>query len=140
MKKILVATDASGYSRKALLSALELARIFNAVIELLFVMEMPIAYESTVFAYLISPENIEKESENVFENTLRGIDTSGVTVIQKKIVGRRPGEVIIQEAESENIDLIVMGSHGYGAFTGTLLGSVSQYVIHKAKCSVLIAK
>ncbi|MDQ7094309.1 universal stress protein [Desulfosporosinus sp. PR] len=140
MKKILVATDASEYSRKALISALELARIFNAEIELLFVMEMPIAYESSVFAYLISPENLEKESKIIFDNTLEGIDTSGVTLIQKKMVGRKPGEVIVQEAESENIDLIVMGSHGYGAITGTLLGSVSQYVIHKSKCSVLIAK
>ena len=43
-------------------------------------------------------------------------------------------------AESNNIDLIVMGSRGLGVVKGVLLGSVSQYVVEQAKCPVLVVK
>jgi nucleotide-binding universal stress UspA family protein len=140
MKKILVATDASEYSRRALKTALELARKYNAEVELLFVMQMPIVYDSSVYSYIISPEMIEKEGERALEVTLEGIDISDVTLIKKKLQGKKPANVILEEVENENIDLIVMGSHGYGAIAGSLLGSVSQKVLHGAKCPVLIVK
>lgn len=140
MKKILVPTDASDYSRKALQTALELARKFDAEIEVLFVMEMPVVYDSSVFVYLISPEQVEQEGKAALEATLKGIDISNVTLVQKKIQGRKPADVILTEIENEKIDLVVMGSHGYGVIAGSLLGSVSQHVLHGAKCSVLIVK
>ncbi|HUS88015.1 MAG TPA: universal stress protein [Desulfosporosinus sp.] len=139
LKKILVATDASEYSRRALKTALELARKFNAEIELLFVMHMPVVYDSSVYCYIISPEQIEQEGELALKATLEGIDISDVTLIKKKMQGK-PANVILKEVENENIDLVVMGSHGYGAIAGSLLGSVSQHVLHSAKCSVLIVK
>ena len=140
MKKILVATDASEYSRKALTVALELARNFNAEVELLFVMYDPIVYGFGVAdSYIISAEQVEQEGELALETTLKGIDISGITFKKKKLHGN-PGKVIIQEIENENIDLVVMGSHGYGALVGSVLGSVSQKVLHGARCSVLIAK
>ena len=139
MKKILVATDASEYSRRGLRTALDLARKFNAEIEILFVMHLPIVYASTVFSYLISPEQIEQEGEFALKATLEGMDISDITLTQRKIQGK-PADVILKEVESENIDLIVMGSHGYGVIAGSLLGSVSQNVLHGAKCSVLIVK
>jgi len=139
LKKILVATDASEYSRQALIIALELARKFSAEIELLFVLHLPIVYYSSVFSYLISPEQIEQEGELALEATLKGIDTGDVALIKKKIQGK-PADVILKEVENEKIDLVVMGNHGYGTSAGPLLGSVSQHVLHKAKCSVLIVK
>ena len=140
MQKILVPTDASEYSRRAFQTALELARKFDAEIELLFVMEMPVVYDSSVFVYLIPPEQIEQEGTAALEATLNGIDISGVHLAKKKMQGKKPADVIINEIENENIDLVVMGSHGYGAIAGSLLGSVSQHVLHRAKCSVLIVK
>ena len=139
MKKILVATDASDYSRRALKTALEFARKFNAEIELLFVMQMPLAYDSSVYSYIISPEEIVNEGDRALKATLSGMDISDVKLTQKKIQGK-PANVIVKEVEDENIDLVVMGSQGYGAIAGSLLGSVSQRVLHKSKCSVLIVK
>lgn len=139
MKKILVATDASEYSRRALKTALELARKFSAEVELLFVMQMPLAYDSSVYSNIISPEEIVNEGDRALKATLGGMDISDVKLTQKKIQGK-PANVIVKEAEDENIDLVVMGSQGYGAIAGSLLGSVSQRVLHKAKCSVLIVK
>lgn len=140
MNKILVPTDASEFSRGALKTAVELASKFNSQIELLYVMPLPIVYDSSVNSYIISPELLEQEGEHVLETTLKGIDISGVTLIKKKLQGKKPADIILQEIAAENIDMVVMGSHGYGAIAGSLLGSVSQHVLHKAKCSVLIAK
>ncbi|AFM39724.1 universal stress protein UspA-like protein [Desulfosporosinus acidiphilus SJ4] len=140
MKKILVPTDASEYSRRALETALEFARKFNAEIELLFVMHSPISYDSNFNSYIISPEQIEEVGNHVFEATLNGIDISDVSVIKKKSQAEKPAKGILEEIENEKIDLVIMGSHGYGAVAGSLIGSVSQHVLHKAKCSVLIVK
>jgi len=135
-----VATDASEYSLRALKTALDLARKFDAEIELLFVMYDPIVYSFGVAdSYIAAPEQVERDGDLVLEATLKGIDLSGITLKKKKLHGS-PSNIIIQEVENENIDLIVMGSHGYGAIVGSVLGSVSQKVLHGAKCSVLIVK
>lgn len=140
MKKILVATDASEYSRQALKSALVLARKFNSEVELLFVIQKTLVYdESLLDGDLILPNQTEQKGDQAIKATLEGIDITDVT-LTKKISQGKPANVILQEIENENIDLVVMGSHGYGAIAGALLGSVSQRVLHGAKCSVLIAK
>lgn len=140
MKKILVATDASDYSRNALRIALKFVRKFNTELELLFVINDKIVYEFGEFeSYIASPEQMEREGELAIKATLEGIDVSDIN-FKTKILHGNPGNVIIQEIAKENIDLVVMGSHGYGALVGSIIGSVSQKVLHGAKCSVLIAK
>ena len=139
MKKISVATDGSEYSKRALKTALELARKFNSEVELLFVMHMPIMYDYSAYNYIVSPEQIEEEGELALGATLEGIDISNVTLSKKKIQGD-PAKVILQELEDQDFDLVVMGSHGYGAIAGSILGSVSQKVLHGAKRSILIVK
>lgn len=139
MKKILVPTDASESSRRALKTALELARKFNSEIVLLFVMHKPIVYNSNVNMYIISPEQIEQEGKFALDATLMRIDTSGVNVVRKIMQGK-PSKVILKEIQDENIDLVIMGKCGYGAISNCLLGSVSQRVLNTAKCSVLIVK
>ena len=51
-----------------------------------------------------------------------------------------PAVVVLDFAESNNIDLIIMGSRGLGVVKGVLLGSVSQYVVEQAKCPVMVVK
>lgn len=140
-KKILVPTDASEYSRRAFKTALEIARTFHAEIELLFVTYVPEAYWGYAVAasFIIPPEQIEEGGELALDATLDGMDTHDVTITRKKIQGH-PATIISSETETENIDLVVMGSHGYGPITGSVLGSVSQGVLHRVKCPVLIVK
>lgn len=140
MEKILVATDASENSRRAFQTALELARKFNAEVELLYVIEVYIPSSSpSITGYAISQNENEKEGELCLEATLEGIDINGVKLTKKKLEGK-PWKVILNEIEDKDIDLVVMGSHGYGVVAGSLLGSVSRKVLHEAKCSVLIVK
>ena len=51
-----------------------------------------------------------------------------------------PAAVILEYEEKINADLIVMGSRGLGVVKGVLLGSVSQYIIERAKVPVLVVK
>ena len=53
---------------------------------------------------------------------------------------RRPGQVILHEAETLPADLIVIGSQGQGALGDLLLGSVSQYVLHHARVPVCVVR
>lgn len=140
-EKILVATDASEYSCRALKLALELGRKFQAEVELLFVTYIPDVSGNYNFAYnfVVSPEQIEEAGELALEATLKGVDVSGVSLKTKKRQGY-PANAILQEIEEENIDLVVMGSHGYGPIMGSVLGSVSQRVLQRAECPVLIVK
>jgi len=51
-----------------------------------------------------------------------------------------PGEAIVNAAEAEGVDLIVVGSHGRGQVERFLLGSVSDYVVRHAGCPVLVVR
>lgn len=139
-KKILVPTDASEYSRRALKSALELARQLDAEVILLHVAYNPEAYLSFAVSYGISVthEQMKKSGEAALAATLTGIDTEGVALSQKLAFGY-PAGTILDEIKN-GIELVVMGSHGYGPLTGSMLGSVSQRVLSHAKCPVLIVK
>lgn len=140
-KKILVATDASEYSRRALKTALEIAKTFNAEIELLFVTYLKEAYWGYNVAYniLVPQEQLDEAGELALNATLEGIDLGEVSLKKKKEQGY-PASVILDEIEKENIDLVVMGSHGYGPIAGSVLGSVSQRVVQRAGCPVMIVK
>ncbi|XP_064649076.1 universal stress protein in QAH/OAS sulfhydrylase 3'region-like [Lineus longissimus] len=52
--------------------------------------------------------------------------------------GGNPGEAIVKISEDEKATMVVMGTRGLGAIRRTILGSVSDYVVHHAKCPVLI--
>ncbi|MCA9456878.1 MAG: universal stress protein [Nitrospiraceae bacterium] len=51
-----------------------------------------------------------------------------------------PGEEILKTIHAKDVDLVVLGSRGYSKAKGILLGSVSQWVLQEAPCSVLIAR
>jgi nucleotide-binding universal stress UspA family protein len=61
-------------------------------------------------------------------------------LVSINVIGGSPKRLIIEEAESFGADIIVLGSHGYGALESFLLGSVAQSVVLHAKCSVEIVR
>ncbi|XP_059151114.1 universal stress protein in QAH/OAS sulfhydrylase 3'region-like [Physella acuta] len=72
-----------------------------------------------------------------FMNVLRGKHiTSKLLTLQ----GDKPGEVITKAARDELADSVVMGTRGLGTIRRTLLGSVSEYVVHHAHCPVTIVR
>ncbi len=51
-----------------------------------------------------------------------------------------PGPALLELADDNHIDLIVMGSRGLGQIKGIFMGSVSSYMVSRAKCPVFIIK
>lgn len=140
-KKILVPTDASEYSRHALEKAIGLAKAFAAEIELIHVVYTPQDFWGYTLTYgiTIDQDELLRNGDVALQSTLEGIDTTGVN-ITKKVEAGHPATIVINEVKKENIDLIVMGSHGYGPISGPVLGSVSQRVLHRVECPVMIVK
>ena len=139
-KTILVPTDASEPAQRALKVALELAQEFGSRIVLLHVVFTPEAMGYTLSNGISVPqEEMSIYGKEALAATTTGIDTGQVPIEKKQKPGY-PSLAILEEIESGNIDLVVMGNRGYGAIAGTLLGSVSQRVLSKAKCPVMIVK
>lgn len=140
-KKILVPTDASEYSRRALDTALDLAKHFQAEIILMHVTPTPQAYWGYTLSYgiTVSQEDLTRNGELALEVSLAGVVTEGVKVSTVLEIGH-PVTKILEQIKKAGIDLVVIGSHGYGPITGSVLGSVSQRVLQKATCPVLLVK
>ncbi|MGC7872146.1 universal stress protein [Desulfosporosinus sp. SYSU MS00001] len=137
-KRILVTTDVSEASRRALITALQLARQFNSEVELFHVTYNPEAYWGYTVSLVVSQEEIDQIGEAALEAALKGIDVTDIH-IQKKYITGHPAAAIIEEAERD-FDLVVMGSHGHGPITGAVLGSVTQRVLAHIQCPVLVVK
>lgn len=141
MKKILVTTDASEYSRRGLTTAIEYAKQFQSEIELLHVVSQPLNFVDVYsggYIYTYSQEQIDEMGKQVFEETLRGIDTGQVKISMKVVTGY-PASAILKEI-SRGVDLIVMGSRGHGPIAGALTGSVTLRVLADSSCPVLVVK
>jgi len=52
----------------------------------------------------------------------------------------KPGEAIVKVATEKKVDMIVMGTRGLGTFRRTIMGSVSDYVVHHAHCPVIVCR
>ena len=139
-KTILVPTDASESAQHALIMAIELAKEFGSQILLLHVVYTPEALGYTLSGGISVPqEELSIYGTEALTAALDGIDTGNVPIEKKQVPGH-PWMVILEELERGHFDLVVMGNRGYGAIAGSLLGSVSQRVLSKAKCPVMLIK
>lgn len=141
VKRILVPTDGSEYSRKAMAIALEYATTFQADIELLHVVSQPPThmYDFTVKEYYpLSEQQVAEIGARVFDSTLKGFDTSSLKINKKVVTGYPAGEILYEI--KRDIDLTIMGSRGHRPLAGALIGSVTQRVIAEAHCPVMVVK
>lgn len=80
-----------------------------------------------------------KFSQNLLNNAVKNLsENNPLVIVTTKLMEGSPKTAILEEAELWNADLIIVGSHGYGAIDRFLLGSVSHAVSLHAKCSVEI--
>jgi len=132
---IAVGYDGTREARQALRKAEELARHSNATIKLLTVVKPPSAVPVMVpGAY--TPE-YPAMPDRVIREGLGSVD-SGLATETARLDGDPALELI--GACEEGVDLLVMGSRGYGPLARVLLGSVSQKVAHNAPCPVLAVR
>ena len=142
LKNILVATDFSEPSGVALNYGRDLARSYNARLHVLHVVEDVLMRYSPEIGYGLP--GVQKDLEAMAERDLRALisddDRRTLTVIPTVAAGVNIAEAIISYAKSNAIDLIITGTHGRGAVTHFLMGSVAERVVRIAPCPVLTVR
>lgn len=137
-KTILCATDFSEPSKDALACARELARNMDATLHLVHVVIDPSSEPWTAEAFALPLGDLipqwQDEARRDLLLALPPEERDSVVVATP--VGA-PYAAIIQYAKDQHVDLIVMGTHGRGALSHLLLGSVAERVVRKAPCAVL---
>ncbi|MEM9151878.1 MAG: universal stress protein [Cyanobacteria bacterium P01_F01_bin.3] len=145
MKKILVALDYGDTCDTVFDQGLGLALVTQASLNLLSVLA-PESDDSITF----SPYSDQgwavcvrryREIEAVGINRLKNFDNkaqaAGINTEFTQEIGN-PGPTICKLAKTWDADLIIVGSHGRKGLEEILLGSVSNYVVHHAPCSVMV--
>ncbi len=140
IKKILYATDLSKNSSYAFLYATDLARRHDARIVILHAIgpippyvELPagITREMKIKQQVETVEEIKQLLVGFCRKAEAQIGPPCVELVSKVLVPRgHPPEEILNAANEEGCDVIVLGSHGKGFWTHTFLGSVSSAVLH----------
>jgi len=136
--KILVAIDGSPASEKALAAAVELAANYRAELTALGVAEVP-----EVVGMIDEVDEIRQGTEahyrQIGEAAVNYARSRGVA-LRSVILRGHAAEGIVKCAESEGINLIVVGQHGHSRIARFLLGSTSDRVSEHSPCSVMIVK
>ncbi len=140
LKKILLPTDFSDYSKHALSYACAFAEQFNSELHLLHVVQdLVTLVPEPGLAFPASGEYLEELKESAQQALKKSLDPAweeGRTVVRATTEGPAFLE-IIRYARDNDIDLLVMGTHGRSGLTHVLLGSVAEKVVRKAPCPVL---
>jgi nucleotide-binding universal stress UspA family protein len=144
MEKVLVATDGSETSDRAVLFAAELAKQGDASLLILTVAQEPtlVAVPMGVMAevegvYMTPRDVIESAADEIVERAATQVEIVGVAAVERLVRFGSPARIIVQTAEEEGADIIVMGRRGLGDFGALLLGSVTHKVMHIAKLPVI---
>lgn len=139
IKNILVPTDFSKASKKALKYAEELARQFNARITILHVVEpMPTA-DFGAYPIALSQDQLLKEMKRTLDLFSRRKVAKNLLKETKISVGR-PFQEITDAARNLKVDLIVIATHGYTGLKHAFLGSTAERVVRHAPCPVLTVR
>lgn len=136
--KVLVATDGSEHSLKALKRAMELAEKEGAEITLISVAYF--SKEDLDEIPLNVQEKLEKQAAVALKKAKALFEEKGIKVEAVLEAGYVPANNIISKAEAGKFDLILLGSTGQSGFKRLLIGSTAAKVVANAPCSVAVIR
>lgn len=136
-KRILVPVDGSEIAERVVEQAIYLAQLNEARLDFIYVANInQLAINACLSEAIL--ESVMKAGNVILDRAMakvpEGVQASGYTETGS------PAVVILEFAEKEDNDLIVIGSRGLGLVKGVLLGSVSQHVVERAHCPVVVVK
>lgn len=138
-KRILVATDLSADSKKILKKAQSLAELYQAEIYLVHVLEYsPFTYADD-FTIPLDPSlesGLERQARQIVEQMATKFE---IAPDRCHVSEGSVRQIVVEYADKIKADLIIVGSHSFGAF-GRLLGSRANAILHHANCDVWIFK
>lgn len=142
-EKILAGVDGSEFSIQALYHAVELSLIFDSELTVISVvddMKLPFSAEYGLWARESHDELTRKVLESLNRVMLDIKAKHPELKIEARIEKGRPAKTIVDIAEKEDFNLIVVGKQGYGLVTGLILGSTSNEIVNISTKPVLIIK
>ena len=162
VKKILYATDLSENARFAYAYAVSLAELYGAQITLMHVLpELSELMDKHILGY-IDADRWEKIKAQHFDEAREALigkrqdhlavrdvlqqfsenaaESEGVGSDQIIVERGNPVKKIIEHADNEKFDLIVMGTHGHGKLEDAMIGSTARRVVRRSKIPVLVVR
>ena len=139
-EKIVVGVDGSEQSKRALLTACDVAKKYGSELFLVHSPEVEttgIAVGSGAVEIEADPEVIAAAGEKTMQAAREDAAQAGCIPAQCFVGNDAPASEILKCAEDIEADLIVLGRRGLGSVKSLLLGSVSQKVSHEAKCACM---
>jgi nucleotide-binding universal stress UspA family protein len=143
-KSILVPTDFSEFSDRAVRQAVDIAEQHNAKIYLLHVVDR---LQQCAIDYCIPLETMMKVQSDSEKEATKKMQEEAEKILKTKnidlvfdVKSGTPYEEILKEQQERKADLIVIASHGRTGLLRTLIGSVAERVMREAKCPVLLVR
>ena len=138
---ILVPTDGSECSDKAVAFAGSLAKKLSAKVHVLFASET--SYAGPWYYYVVDDvvaEKIRKKGQAIVDETSKELRDLGAPHVEGHLEEGHPGDVIVEMATKLDADLIVMGTHGRRGLERALMGSIAREVANTSPIPLLLVR
>lgn len=143
MKKLLVPCDFSKPSVNAFRLALDIASTSGGSIHLVHVIELPVLHDSVLMPVLDFEQtlfdDLKAKAAGQFKKLTDKYAADGVKVVTKVLFGA-VSRMLINYVDENNIDLVVMGSHGASGLRELFIGSNAERLVRESTAPVLVAK
>jgi nucleotide-binding universal stress UspA family protein len=142
-KRILVPTDGSDITAKAVQTAAGLARQSGGELFTISVKE-PFPYSAISEMQPVPPQEFYDAQERIaaqrVQSVLEAASAAGISCHGHAVEALHPWEAIVEHAKTQNCDLIVMASHGRRGLAALMLGSETQRVLVHTELPVLVVR
>ncbi|CAJ52085.1 universal stress protein [Haloquadratum walsbyi] len=132
--KILIPTDGTEGTRGAVEHAIDLATVYDAALHTIYVIEASGPTDSSVPGTL---DALEETGKNAIDEVIQQAEAASVRTIEGLVAQGTPHQVILDYVDENDIDSIVMGTHGRTGLDRYFLGSVTENVVRVSDAPVL---
>lgn len=142
ISRILVPIDFLPHSAEAVRRALDIAHCYSAEVVLVHVYQ-PAEYPLAAGDVVYDEQQLEQATRHLrarLDAVRREVDPSGRRRVSTRVLQGAPERAIVEAANNEPFDLIVMGTHGRTGVDRIFSGSIAEHVMRHAACAVLTVK
>ncbi|MBB6451762.1 nucleotide-binding universal stress UspA family protein [Salirhabdus euzebyi] len=136
-KKILLASDGSEHSHRTTEHAISLSKAFGSTVEVVYVKDSAKVKSDTLHNW--NKVGITDLQRDKFATVEQKLTEAGISY-ELTFLSGDPGPTLVDYANKNDFDIVLIGSRGLNALQEMVLGSVSHKVAKRANCPVLIIK
>jgi nucleotide-binding universal stress UspA family protein len=152
MTTLIVATDGSDLAIRAAVAGLSLTRPVDKVllVAVAHVLDSTLIEDATGHAAAsLTPEEFESRNSGIAEESREAVEATAAAIqgvpdvptdFEIRVIDGEPGPALCRLAEDVGASAVIIGSRGRGGLTRAFLGSVSDYVVRNAPCSVIVSR